>query len=90
MECKVSGKNLVIKLPIDTLVMAFNEKEDNQDAYQVKCKRKFAEGLCEYLLNHGDDSETGLTTFQAMLDRLFDEMAMDGHEAIKELEDPDY
>jgi hypothetical protein len=28
MEAKVSGKNIVIKLDIDTLVTAFNYKED--------------------------------------------------------------
>jgi hypothetical protein len=90
MEFKVSGNNVVIKMPIDTLVMAFNHKEDNQGSYEVKYRRKFAEGLCKYLENHGD-SETGLTAFQQLLDELFfDEMVSDGEDYIKELEEPEY
>lgn len=84
MDAKVSGKNVVIKLDIDTLVDAFNLKEDNQDVYKVKYKRKFAEGLVGYLKEESESSETGLTVFQEMLDQMFEFMVDNNEEYIKE------
>ena len=87
MDVKVSGKNVVIKLDINTLVEAFDYKEDNQGAYKVKYKRKFAEGLSEYLKEESESSESGLTVFQEMLDQLFECMVDNDEEYIKELDE---
>jgi hypothetical protein len=90
MEAKVSGKNIVIKLDIETMVNAFNYKEDNQGAYKVKYKKKFAECLVQYLHDEMNSSETGLTVFQEMLDQLFEYMVDNDEDCIKEIEEEDY
>lgn len=87
MEAKVSGKNIVIKLDIETLVTAFDYKEDNQDQYKVKYKRKFAQGLCDLLQSESGSSESGLTLFQDMLDNLFYEMTCTLPDYIKVLDE---
>ena len=87
MKANVIGKNVVIKLDIDTLVSAFNYKEDNQDVYKVKYKRKFAKGLANYINEEINDSEAGLTVFQEMLDQLFEYMVDNVEDYIKELEE---
>lgn len=72
---KVSGKNVVIKLPIDLLVTAFNDNPNNWDEnIKVKYKLKFAKGFVEHINNGYQDSETGLSAFQEWIDSIFDEM----------------
>lgn len=91
MEVKLSGNNVVIKLPVEMLVDAFNFKEDNQEAYQIKHKRKFAQGVADYIKNYSADSESGLTVFQELLDEIFDEMVSNDENYIKSIEeDEDY
>ncbi|MBL4951045.1 hypothetical protein JK635_02170 [Neobacillus sp. YIM B02564] len=87
MEVKLSGNNVVIKLPVDLLVDAFNFKEDNQEVYEVKYKRKFAQGVVDYLKNHTSDSEAGLTAFQELLDEVFEEMTGNDENYIKSIEE---
>lgn len=72
---KVSGKNVVITLPIDLLQVAFDNNPNNYDEeIRVKFKRKFAQGFVD-LINEGyQDSETGLTVFQECIDSIFEEM----------------
>jgi hypothetical protein len=89
MEVKLSGNNVVIKLPVDLLVDAFDFKEDNQDVYEVKYKRKFAQGIVEYIKNYSTDSEGGLTGFQELLDEVFDEMVCNDEDYIKSIEEED-
>jgi hypothetical protein len=86
MEARVSGKKVVIELDIDTLVTAFDYKEDNQDVYKVKYKKKFAQGVCDYLKNHNSEYESGLTGFQQLLDDIFFEMTCADEDYIKELQ----
>lgn len=87
---KVSGKNVVIKLPIDLLVTAF---DNNPNAYdeeiKVKFKRKFAQGFAELINGHSDNSESGLTVFQEWIDSVFDEMIESSAEYVK-FPDDDY
>ncbi|GIQ63542.1 hypothetical protein PACILC2_21100 [Paenibacillus cisolokensis] len=87
MEVKVSNKHVVLKLPIDTLVYAFNFKEDNQEQYKVKNKKRFAEGIAHYLQNYSSNGESGLTVFQEVLDEIFDEMVCNAEDYIKELQE---
>jgi hypothetical protein len=86
MNARVSGKKVIIELDIDTLVVAFDCKEDNQDVYKVKFKKKFAQGVCDYLKKHVGESESGLTGFQSLLDDIFFEMTCANEDYIKELE----
>lgn len=86
MEVKVSGKNVVIKLPIDILVYAFDNKDDNFQAYKIKYKQKFAQGVAKYLSDHSENQETGLTVFEEMMDKIFDEMVCNAEDYIKELQ----
>lgn len=90
MEVKLSGKNVVIKLPIDELVFAFNMKDDNQEVYKIKYKRKFAQGVVDYLNNYSTDSETGLTAIQQLLDEIFDEMVCNDEDYIKVIEEQEF
>lgn len=72
---KVSGNNVVIKLPIDMLVVAFNDNPNNYDEeIKVKYKRKFAEGFAQHVNEHSSNGETGLTVFQEWIDQIFEEM----------------
>lgn len=68
---KVSGNNVVIKLPMDMLVVAFNNNPNNYDEeIKVKYKRKFAEHVNE----HSSNAETGLMVFQEWIDQIFEEI----------------
>lgn len=89
MEIKLSGDNVVIKLPIDELVFAFDMKDDNQGVSKVKYKRKFAQGIVDYLTNYSTNSESGLTVFQELLDEIFDEMVCNDEDYIKTIEEED-
>ncbi|MDA1789224.1 hypothetical protein [Bacillus cereus group sp. BY5-1LC] len=72
---KVSGNNVVIKLPIDMLVVAFDNNPNNYDEeIKVKYKRKFAEGFAQHINEHSGNAETGLTVFQEWIDQIFEEM----------------
>lgn len=75
MNASVIGKNVVIKIPVDTLVVAFDNNPNNYDeAIKVKFKRKFAEGFATYVNEFSSNSESGLTVFQEWVDEIFDEM----------------
>lgn len=81
---KVSGKNVVITLPIDLLQVAFDNNPYNYDEeVKVKFKRKFAQGFVD-LINEGyQNSETGLTVFQEWIDTIFEEMIEGDYDYIK-------
>lgn len=81
---KISGKNVLIKLPIDLLVVAFdNNPELWDESIRVKYKRKFAQGFVDYINNGSQDSETGLTVFQEWIDSIFNEMIESDEDYIK-------
>jgi hypothetical protein len=72
---QVKGKNVVITLPVDVLVNAFNYNPNNYDeAIRVKYKRRFAQGFVNYVNEISQDSESGLTVFQEWVDTIFDAM----------------
>ncbi|AHZ09565.1 hypothetical protein FP74_gp231 [Bacillus phage CAM003] len=81
---KVSGKNVVITLPIDLLQVAFDNNPNNYDEeLKVKFKRKFAQGFVDLVNNGYEDSETGLTVFQEWIDSIFNEMVDSDADYIK-------
>lgn len=81
---KVSGNNVVISLPIDLLVVAFDNNPNNySDEIKVKYKRQFAKGFTELVNGHSENSESGLTVFQEWIDSVFDEMIESDAEYIK-------
>ncbi|MNH66452.1 hypothetical protein D3C73_184830 [compost metagenome] len=72
---KVSGNNVVITLPVDVLVTAFNNYPDKYDEeIRVKYRKQFAKGFAELINDHSSNSESGLTAFQEWIDSLFEEM----------------
>jgi hypothetical protein len=86
---KVVGDRIVIELPIETLVVACEEKPDA--GYVVHDKARFAQFIADHLLtfdteSHSDD---GLTNFQRMTDELFDEMYILGDAGIHDEADED-
>jgi hypothetical protein len=81
---KVSGKNVVITLPIEVLEVAFNNNPENWDEeIKVKYRRQFAQGFADHINEHSDNSESGLTVFQEWIDSIFEEMIESGAEYIK-------
>lgn len=81
---KVSGDNVVIKLPIDLLEVAFNDNLNNYDEeIKVKFKRKFAQAFADKVNETSSNSESGLTVFQEWIDVIFEEMIEDGESYIK-------
>jgi hypothetical protein len=81
---KVSGKNVVIKLPIDVLEIAFNNNPNNYDEeIKVKYRRQFAQGFADLINEHSTNSESGLTVFQEWIDSVFEEMIENGADYIK-------
>ena len=83
----VIANSIAISIPIDTLVCAFDYKEDNQGYYSVKNPREFAERMAEYLQDYVANQETGLTVLQECLDTIFDEMVCSAEDFINYLED---
>nr|WP_145401669.1 hypothetical protein [Paenibacillus xylanexedens] len=72
---KVSGNNVTFSLPIDLLVVAFNNNPNNySDEIKVKYKRQFAKGFAEFINGYSENSETGLTVFQEWIDSVFNAM----------------
>ncbi len=81
---KVSGDNVVIKLPIDVLKVAFDNNPENYDeAIKVKYKRQFAQGFADHINEHSTNGESGLTVFQEWIDSIFEEMIESDAEYIK-------
>ncbi len=75
---KVSGDNVVIKLPIDVLQVAFDNNPFLQDeGIRVKFNRKFAEAFADKINKTSTNSESGLTAFQELIDVIFEEMVSD-------------
>lgn len=87
MEARVVSDYVIIKLPVDELVHAFNF---NQEAYKVKYKWEFAQGVADYLQKYSRDSESGLTALQELLDEIFEEMVSNDEDYIKALQEEDY
>lgn len=81
---KVSGKNVVIKLPIEVLEVAFNNNPNNYDEdIKVKYRKQFAQGFADLVNELSSDSESGLTVFQEWIDSIFEEMVEGGYPYIK-------
>jgi hypothetical protein len=81
-QVKVIGKKLTIKVPIDTLVYAFENHPDNCNEDKVKNKKKFAESVARHI-EMDEDQEAGLTDFHRLLDNIFNTMQEDADESIK-------
>lgn len=76
---KVSGNNVVITLPVDLLVTAFNNNPENySDEIKVKYRKQFATGFAELINEHSSNSESGLTVFQEWIDSVFEEIVESG------------
>lgn len=88
-EAKLTKKDIIIRIPIDLLVFAHDNNPDIGNFFQVKCKRKWAQELVDYILDGGGDSETGLTGLQEFFDNAFGEIIANGSENVKELEEDD-
>lgn len=81
---KVSGDNVVIKLPINLLQVAFDNNPNNYDEeIKVKYKRKFAQAFANKVNSTSANSESGLTVFQEWIDEIFEEMIEDEESYIK-------
>lgn len=88
---KVSGRNVVIKLPIEVLEIAFNNNPNNYDEeIKVKYRRQFAKGFADYINQHSTNGETGLTVFQEWIDEIFEGMIEGDEPYIKYPKEDDY
>lgn len=81
---KVSGENVIIKLPIKVLEAAFNNNPNNYDEeIKVKYKKQFAKGFADLVNELSSNSESGLTVFQEWIDSIFEEMIEGDYPYIK-------
>jgi len=85
-KAKVVEKNIIITIPIDTLVYAFNENPSNVDGWKVEDKNKaqFAKDFAKYLNEHEtqNSQENGITAFEELLDNIGDAMCEDAVDSI--------
>lgn len=88
-KCNVEGDEIVIRIPIDVAVHAFDNKDRDYEAYgviTVAHKSDFADELCLRIIE-GHDLMTGVPHWGAMLDKIGEEMIEDGAECL-EFEEP--
>lgn len=72
---EIKDGNIVIIMPIDTLMCAFNNHPDINGYYMVEDKEQFAKDIKELIADtFGYDQDTGLTGFQQFLDDIFLDM----------------
>ncbi|AGB62748.1 hypothetical protein [Bacillus phage phiAGATE] len=84
MEAKLSGSNIVIKLPVDEVVGVFEVTSSKGEAQmRVKFKRKFAESVVKSLQEISSNQlATNLFT-EHVLDNIFDELVENQDKSIK-------
>ena len=83
-KAEVKGQEIIIRLPIKQLVDDFNSYDDGY--YRITDKKKFAQYIADNILEFGEDSETGLSEFRQMLDKLFETAIEDEEEFFVEIE----
>lgn len=71
MTTRVENGKIIIEIPVDLLSFAEKNRPDSQ--YIVNDKNAMAEYVADNILDFGGDSETGITEFEMLLDKLFDE-----------------
>lgn len=70
---KASKKYVTIKMPIELLVFATEQKSDN-DGSKVTDREEFARDIASQIDGQFFDPETGLTMFQKFLDEVIEEV----------------
>ena len=81
----IDNDKLIIEVPIDLLVFAFENHPELAGVYSINDKKKFAKSAADYFLDGGGDSETGSTAFTDLLDGMFNMMIEDAEEFIDEI-----
>ena len=85
-KSKVENKNIIITIPISTLVYAFNHNPSNEGSWKVKAKNKeqFAVDFVKYLNEYESQNsqENGITALEELLDTIGDAMCEDAIESI--------
>lgn len=90
-EAVIEGNNIVIRVPVSTLPIAFEHWPDApRDAegdplYRVTDAATFAKGVARYL---NDESEDGTTRIHRMLDDAMNEALEQGEEGVEEIASP--
>lgn len=84
MEVKLSGNNIVIKLPVDEVVGVFDATSSKGEAQmRVKFKRKFA-GAVANSLQEVSSNQLGTNHFiEHVLDNIFEELVEKQDKSIK-------
>lgn len=84
----IENNNVVIRIPIDTLIFA---QERNPGFHEVKIvdKPKFANEVTKRFIEFDEDQDTGLSRFYQMLDDITEEIAEEGNDCIRVKFSPD-
>ena len=90
-QTEVKNDKLVISVPIDTLVIAYENNETNYKedgpASTIKDKIDFSETVAQYIEEYGREDESGLSALERLFDEIFDEMYSDAVDCIEYEED---
>jgi len=78
------GKNIIVKIPIDTLYFAENNRQ--YAPLEIHNKTEMVEYVLENFLNWGGDQETGSCEFEDFLDKMFDDALESGEEWLDYIE----
>lgn len=85
-NAKTENKNIIITIPIKTLVCAFNHNPDNEGSFKVKQKdsQQFAEDFAKYINEYESQNsqEDGITAFGELCDDIGRVMCEDAVESI--------
>ncbi|WNO29872.1 hypothetical protein [Bacillus phage SDFMU_Pbc] len=84
MEAKLSGKNIIIKLPVDEVVSSFNANCSTEEApMRVKFKRKFAASIVSHLTEVSNNNHETEDFIDHVLDFVYDQMITEEDKSIK-------
>lgn len=78
------GDNIVIQIPVGLLK---NVQKHRENGYKITDKKAMASYIAENIVSFGEDSETGITVFEELIDRLFDEAYEEAEEWLEEIKD---
>lgn len=84
MSVSIESNEIIVKIPISLLV---HSQKHRENGYKITDEKAMTSYVAENIVSFGEDSETGITVFEEMLDRLFDEAYENAEEWLEELED---
>lgn len=90
-KANVEKDNLVISVPIETVIYAYENNQYNFDLKGqlslVKDKNDFIKVFAKYIEEYGENDESGLSALERLFDEIFGEMYCDALDCISYKDD---